>query len=213
MAEVFVFSIIILLLSVIIHEVAHGLAARYFGDTTAQKAGRLTLNPIPHIDPVGTILVPLISMFSQTGIIIGWAKPVPVNPLNFSNLRMGEFLVSAAGVGSNFLLAILAAILYHILNPVLGFNSIFIQLFIFMVKINLLLGIFNLLPIHPLDGSKILMSQLPYKLAKEYEKITPYGLLIILILWFVPIGGGSLLWFLLGTGVNLINFFLRVPLF
>src|SRR5687768_2967999 len=116
MPEFFALSIVILLFSIIVHEVMHGYAALKFGDTTAQRAGRLTLNPIPHIDLFGTILLPGLLIFTGSPILFGWAKPVPVNPLNFSNIRKGELIVSAAGVLSNFALAIIAAIIFHILN-------------------------------------------------------------------------------------------------
>lgn len=175
-------SIIILLFSVIIHEVMHGLVALKFGDHTAERAGRLTLNPIPHIDLFGTILLPILAFWSG-GIIFGWAKPVPVNPLNFSNLRKGEFFVSAAGILANFGLAIVAAIIYHILNALpQTFPAYIGDVLSFTILINLVLGVFNLLPIPPLDGSKILMSQLPYSLARQYQKIEPYGFLVLLIL-------------------------------
>lgn len=190
----------------------HGWVALKFGDSTAQRAGRLTLNPIPHIDIFGTILLPALLLISQAGIIFGWAKPVPVNPLNFSDLRKGELLVSVAGVLSNFFLAILGAILFHLFLPILGSNHLLIDLIRFMVTINLILGIFNLLPIPPLDGSKVLMSQLPLNLAKEYEKITPYGIIIILILWFIPIGNTSALSFILRFGITTFNSVLNVPL-
>ena len=112
--EFIALSIVILLFSVILHEVAHGLAALYFGDRTAQNAGRLTLNPIPHIDLIGTILLPALLFITNSPVLFGWAKPVPVNPLHFSNIRRGELLVSLAGVGANFGLAIIAAVLFHI---------------------------------------------------------------------------------------------------
>ena len=181
--EILAFSIIILLFSVIIHEVMHGWVALKFGDTTAERSGRLTLNPIPHIDPVGTILLPTLLLLSSSPILFGWAKPVPVNPLNFTNLRRGEFLVSAAGILANFSLAILAALAFHILNSLpQSFPAILGSLLRFTVLINLVLGTFNLFPIPPLDGSKILLSQLPYNLAKEYQKFERYGWLILLIL-------------------------------
>lgn len=183
MYEYRAFSIIILLFSVILHEVMHGYVAKKFGDTTAERAGRLTLNPIPHIDPIGTILLPLILMISGSGFLFGWAKPVPVNPLNFSNLKKGEIFVSAAGILANFSLAIFAAIIFHILNALPQTFPFFIgQILQFAILINLILGIFNLLPIPPLDGSKILEALLPYNLAKEYQKIAPYGIFILLIL-------------------------------
>lgn len=177
--------LLILLFSVILHEVMHGLVAKKFGDRTAERAGRITLNPLLHIDLIGTIVLPLILLFSQTGIILGWAKPVPVNPLNFSNLRRGELFVSAAGILANFGLAIIFVIIYRILNviPIL-FPALIGEVLQYAVLINLLLGIFNLLPIPPLDGSKIVLSQLPYNLAKGYQKIESYGFLILLVLLF-----------------------------
>lgn len=182
--------LLILLFSVILHEVMHGLVAKKFGDNTADRAGRLTLNPIPHIDLIGTILLPLLLYISQTGIILGWAKPVPVNPLNFSNLRRGELMVSAAGILANFALAITAAIVYRILDALpQTFPALLGDVLTFTVLLNLVLGIFNLLPIPPLDGSKVLLSQLPYNLAKGYQKIESYGFLILLVLLFSGILG------------------------
>jgi len=206
MPEFFALSIIVLLFSVIVHEVMHGLVALKFGDHTAEQAGRLTLNPIPHIDLFGTILLPALLLLTGSPILFGWAKPVPVNPLNFSSLRKGELFVAAAGILANFSLAALAAVLFHILNampqtfpPLLG------QLLRFTVLINLVLGIFNLLPIPPLDGSKVLMSQLPYNLARAYQRIDRYGVLILLILMMIPFGGTSLLQAILGFFVGLFN--------
>ncbi len=182
MAEFRALQLVILLFSVILHEVMHGLVALNFGDSTAQRAGRLTLNPIPHIDLVGTIILPLLSLYFG-GILFGWAKPVPVNPLNFSNLRKGELMVSAAGILANFGLAIIAALIFRILEALpQAFPPIFGDILTFTVLINLVLGLFNLLPIPPLDGSKVLLSQLPYSLAKEYQKIEPYGFMILMLL-------------------------------
>lgn len=113
MPEFFALSIIVLLFSVIVHEVMHGVVALRFGDTTAQRAGRLTLNPIPHIDLFGTILLPALLIFTGSPILFGWAKPVPINPLNFSNIRRGELFVSAAGILANFGLAVAAAVIFH----------------------------------------------------------------------------------------------------
>ena len=209
MPEFFAISIIILLFSIILHEVMHGLVALKFGDTTAQRAGRLTLNPIPHIDLFGTILLPALLIFTGSPILFGWAKPVPVNPLNFSSLRKGEFFVSAAGILSNFGLAILAAVLYHILNAApIVFPALIGNLLHYTVVINLVLGVFNLFPVPPLDGSKILLSQLPYKLAKQYLKLERYGFLILLILMMIPFGRSSLLQTVLGFLVSLFSSFL-----
>ncbi|MBI4038855.1 site-2 protease family protein [Candidatus Daviesbacteria bacterium] len=206
MPEFFALSIIVLLFSVIVHEVMHGLVALKFGDTTAQRMGRLTLNPIPHIDLFGTILLPALLIFTGSPILFGWAKPVPVNPLNFSNLKKGALAVSGAGILANFGLAALAALIYHILNTLpQNFPFLLGSLLQFTVKINLVLGIFNLFPIPPLDGSKVLLSQLPYNLAKEYQKLDRYGILILLIFMMIPFGQSSLLQAILGFLVRLFS--------
>lgn len=177
-------KIIILIFSVIMHEVMHGLVALRFGDHTAERAGRLTLNPLPHIDPVGSILMPFLFIISGSPFILGMAKPVPVNPLNFSNLRKGELLVSLAGVGTNFALAALAAVLLFIINKSGVPSELLFKTLTFTFILNLALGIFNLLPIPPLDGSKVVLSQLPYSMAKAYTRLEPYGLIIIIALLF-----------------------------
>lgn len=204
--ELLALSIVILLFSVIVHEVMHGMVARKFGDHTAEKAGRLTLNPIPHIDLFGTILLPALLIFSGSPILFGWAKPVPVNPLNFRNIRKGELAVSAAGILANFGLAVAAALLYHFLDalPIL-FPALVGSLLRYTMVINLVLGVFNLFPIPPLDGSKVLLSQLPYNLAKSYQKIEPYGFLILLLLLMLPVGGTSLLQAILGFFVRFLS--------
>lgn len=184
-------SILILLFSVIVHEVMHGYVALRFGDHTAERMGRLTLNPLPHIDPIGTIALPALillpALLSGTppGPFLAWAKPVPVNPLNFSNLRKGELLVSAAGILSNFGLSIIAAFLFHALSTIPNMPFVVLDVLRFAVIINLYLGLFNLMPIPPLDGSKVLMSQLPLKLAIEYQKLEQYGFLILIFLIFI----------------------------
>lgn len=206
MAEFFAISIIVLLFSVIVHEVMHGLVALKFGDDTAQKMGRLTLNPIPHIDLFGTILLPGLLILTGSPILFGWAKPVPVNPLNFKNIKKGELFVSAAGILANFGLAILAAILYHFLNALpIVFPTFIGSILKYAVFINLVLGVFNLFPIPPLDGSKVLLSQLPYNLAKEYQKLERYGFLLLLILMMVPFGHSSLLQTILSFFVGIFS--------
>lgn len=212
--EFLALSIIILLFSVIVHEVMHGLVALKFGDHTAQKMGRLTLNPLPHIDLFGTILLPaliLIPAFltgTPAGPLLAWAKPVPVNPLNFSSLRRGELFVSAAGVTANFALAAICALLFHILNGLpYVFPELLGRLLLFGVRINLFLGVFNLLPIPPLDGSKVLLSQLPLHLAKKYQKLERYGFLLLLFLIFIfPTPLFLLLNFLVGLSTKLLGF-------
>jgi Zn-dependent protease len=202
--EYLAFSIVILIFSVIIHEVMHGWVALKFGDHTAENAGRLTLNPIPHIDPIGTILLPALLFITNSPIMVGWAKPVPVNPLHFTDIRRGELLVSAAGILSNLGLAIIAAILFHSLGTFTD-QIIILRLLEFTVTINLLLAVFNLIPIPPLDGSKILISQLPLNLAREYQKIEPYSFIFLILLWLIPVGNTSLLSFILGTGTALLK--------
>lgn len=213
-AEVLALGVLILLFSVILHEVMHGWAALQFGDHTAERAGRLTLNPLPHIDPIGTILVPAILILppillgGAPGFIIGWAKPVPVNPLNFRDLRRGELVVSAAGVLINFSLAVVAALIFHLTQA--AANLPIQSLLAFTVQINLILAIFNSLPIPPLDGSKIVMSFLPPKLAASYAQLERYGLLILLFLLFFPFGPVSPLGIVLGFFLNLFHSILGV---
>jgi Zn-dependent protease len=207
-------QILILLFSIILHEVMHGYIALRFGDHTAERAGRLTFNPIPHIDPIGSILLPALLIFlpmvtgTGTGFFIAWAKPVPINPLNFSNIKLGELWVSAAGIIANISLAILGTILFHLFAPTLELGNILIPLLSFTVTINLVLGIFNLFPIFPLDGSKILLALLPYKLAREYEKLAPYGFIVLLaLLWMTPIFG-----MIIGTALVTYSELLNIPL-
>ena len=202
MPEFYALSIIILLFSVILHEVAHGLMAYKFGDHTAERAGRLTLNPIPHIDPIGTIFLPLLLKLSGSPILFGWAKPVPVNPLNFSNIKKGELFVALAGVGANFFLSISCSVLLHILEATFP-NPLLLSLAYYGVYINLVLTIFNLLPIPPLDGSKVILSQLPYDLARKYMSLERYSLLIFLSLWIIRIGNTSIIELILTSGINL----------
>lgn len=208
-AEYLTISILIMLFSVIVHEVMHGMAALYFGDRTAERAGRLTLNPLPHIDPIGTILLPALLLLSGSPVLFGWAKPVPVNPLHFSNLRLGELVVSAAGILSNFALAIIGALVYHL---AINFYPmpLLIEIAYFMVNINLLLGIFNLIPIPPLDGSKILMSQLSYNAAREFSRIEPYGFFLIMALGLIQLGGQSILSTFLSFGTGILKVLLGV---
>jgi Zn-dependent protease len=173
---------VVLLFSVIVHEVAHGYVALLNGDPTARMLGRLTLNPVPHIDPVGTILLPFLLYIANLPII-GMAKPVPVNPLNYRNYRWGEFAVSAAGPVSNLALAAVFALVLRlgIENPGL------MAMAKIGVSINILLALFNLIPIPPLDGSHILAIFLPRELARLYSYLQPVGFILILILFYTGV--------------------------
>lgn len=202
--EGFALSIVVLLFSVIVHEVMHGLVALRFGDDTAANAGRLTLNPIPHIDPVGTILLPALLILSGSPILFGWAKPVPINPLKFKDIKKGEIFVSAAGILSNLGLALIAAVLFHLLRTIYP-TMLGLEILYFAATINLLLAIFNLIPIPPLDGSKVLMAVLPLDAARQYQQIEKYGFLILLALLIIPFGGTSILGAFLGTTVDLLR--------
>lgn len=197
----FAIIILIILFSVILHEVMHGYMALRFGDRTAQLAGRLTLNPISHIDPIGTILLPLLLVITGSPVLFGWAKPVPVNPFNFTDIRRGEFFVSIAGVLANLGLAILAAILFFLVLP--SGNALLINALVFALDINLILAVFNLLPIPPLDGSKLLMSFLPPRLAMQYQQLERYGLFILLFLLLIPVGRTTIIGFILGNILRL----------
>ena len=184
MSEIEIVSFAILIFSIIIHEVAHGLTALWQGDHTAENAGRITLNPIPHIDLLGSIVIPGLLILTNAGIILGWAKPVPINPNNFKNQKWGEFWVSLAGPLSNFILAILFLLPLTLLNPI---PESWGQIFTYGVLINLILGIFNLFPIPPLDGSKILYSLLPYKISSKVKNFMEANQIIIFILFIIII--------------------------
>lgn len=185
----------ILVYSAILHEIAHGYVAERLGDPTARLMGRLTLNPKPHIDLFLSIILPLLLFFSNTGIIFGGAKPVPVDPYNLKDGRKDIALVSLAGPATNIILAIIGTLLFKLLggsqtSPIMGFIAIFLGL---TIKVNLSLAIFNLLPIPPLDGSKIFALILPEKLANSYLALSSIGTLILLLLLMFPIGGFSLM--------------------
>lgn len=190
-------SLPVLVFSIVLHEVAHGWAARWQGDNTAYMLGRLTLNPIPHIDPIGSILVPAILSLMPGGLIFGWAKPVPVNPRNFRNFKRGDIIVSLAGVTVNLLLAIafifvMAASewLIRLAPDMISSWSILRAMAMYGIQINLVLMLFNLIPIPPLDGSHVFYYLLPVRWAVKYRQIGMRGMVVLmLLLWF----GGPIL--------------------
>jgi Zn-dependent protease len=182
-----IFYIAILIYSIIVHEVAHGQMADLFGDKTARNAGRLTMNPIPHIDIFGSILLPVLSFVSFSGLLIGWAKPVPYNPYNLKNQKWGEPMVAAAGVLANFSLAILFALAIRVLVLQGMGASPIVALLAMAVLINLSLGFFNLLPLPPFDGLRILVSLAPRTGRKLLHYIDRNGLVFSLVSIFIAI--------------------------
>lgn len=187
----------VLVVSVILHEIAHGWMAMKLGDNTAAASGRLTLNPLPHIDPVGSILVPLMSLAAAGHVFIAWAKPVPVNPANFACPRRDGILVSAVGPLANLAIALVCALVVAALGitgRALSESGIAHQIFRFCLTmvyggmyINVVLAVFNLLPVPPLDGSHILAALLPVPAAAAYQRIGFFGVLVILFAMRLPL--------------------------
>ncbi len=178
--QIYILAIVILIFSIVVHEVMHGYVAYKLGDSTAKFMGRLTLNPIPHIDLLGTIIIPLFLIVSRSPILFGWAKPVPVNFNNLRNPKKDSVYVALAGPASNFVLAIVFAIFFHLLS-FLSLNIVFW----YGVYINLILGIFNLIPIPPLDGGRIAVGLLPLRYSYMLQRIEPFGIYIVVILLFL----------------------------
>jgi len=200
-------GLVILIFSSILHEVAHGLVAYRLGDPTAKILGRITLNPLKHLDPYMSVLMPLIFFFGSGGrFIFGGAKPVPVDPFNLRDGYKDLALVSLAGPLTNILLAIFGSLLIHLFFPGQGFfevqaNGLLGPILAEIVQLNLLLAVFNLVPIPPLDGSKVFAMLLPAREAAAYMSMGNVGMLILIVLLFFPIGGFSLM----NVVSNLIN--------
>ncbi len=183
--------LVVFVISVMAHEVAHGYVAYLCGDPTAKLSGRLTFNPLAHIDPIRTVILPLVIWYS-TGFIFGGAKPVPVNPLNFRNPKRDDILVSLAGVATNFFIAVVLAVLIRTLlaTQVFATTSVGTQALEYGVMINLLLAFFNLLPVPPLDGSHVLAALLPPRAAAAYQSLRETGFILLMILiMFTPLFG------------------------
>jgi len=188
----------VLLFSVIAHEYAHGYAALKQGDTTALMLGRLTWNPIKHIDPFMTVILPAMLYYMSNGaVMLGGAKPVPVNPRNYRNFKRGDIIVSLAGVFVNLMIALAAVILFVIVGligkaaPAAGTTFSIIQQMLFIaVSLNLMLAAFNLIPIPPLDGSHVIKYLMPVSWAVRYQQVGKYGIIVLIILLYA--GGGVL---------------------
>ncbi len=179
---IIIFSLVVLLFSVMIHEIAHGSVALHLGDPTAKYAGRLTLNPLKHLDPFGSIVLPLLLLFitSGQGPIFGWTKPVPINPYNFRDQKWGSLKVSIAGPATNFLIATFFSLLIKFLN----LPSAMIAFFTIIAIYNFAWGIFNLVPIPPLDGSHILFALLPQRFSRIKIILRQYSLIFLLLFLF-----------------------------
>lgn len=189
MMQKIVVWILPVIFAITVHEVAHGWAAKKFGDNTAFMQGRLTLNPIKHIDWIGTVILPGLLLLTGTGFIFGWAKPVPVDARNFKNPRRDMAWVALAGPGSNLLMAIGWALLARI-GVIVGIEAVSLPLIytgIAGISINLVLALINLLPIPPLDGSRILSGILPNYWAWQYNRLERYGFIILLLLLYTRI--------------------------
>lgn len=189
---------LILIIAITIHEAAHAWMADRLGDPTARIAGRLTINPLAHIDPIGTVVLPLLLALSGSGFLIGWAKPTPFDIFNLRNPKRDAALIALAGPVSNLLLAVMCAVFVRFLTP-----GLLDHLLISLLRINVFLAIFNLLPIHPLDGFKVVAGILPKQYYASWMSLQRYGLLFLIILLF-PLFGSSPIGAILGPIVRLI---------
>lgn len=186
-----VFQIAILIISVVLHEVSHGYAAVLLGDPTPRYANRLTINPINHIDPIGSVILPALLALSGTGFIFGWAKPVPYNPYNLKG-KWSEAIVAFAGPAANLLIALIFGLILRVFGAALAEAA---GLMVLIVLVNLFLAVFNLVPIPPLDGSKVLFSVLPPRMMNVRFFLERYGFFLVIIFAFffagllVPVAG------------------------
>jgi Zn-dependent protease len=177
-----IFYVVVLIMSVVVHEFSHGYAAYLLGDNTARSSGRLTLNPIKHLDPFGSVVLPLLLVLMNAGFVIGWAKPVPYNPNNLKDQKRGTFIVAIAGILANLLIAIIFGLIIRFGPSLFGIplGSPFYKITTIIVILNLVLCLFNLIPIPPLDGSKVLFSFLPARFRHIENFLEQWGMFVLL---------------------------------
>jgi Zn-dependent protease len=179
-----------ILVAIILHEISHGMVANRLGDDTAKRAGRLTLNPLPHIDPFGSVLLPILLSVAGSPFLFGWAKPVPVNFRNLRNPKRDMVAVALAGPGTNVVLALLSAVAAHLFHA-MGLG-VLTAIAVVSVQINVALAVFNLTPILPLDGGRVLFGLLPREPAIAFARLEPYGMFIVMGLLFTGTLGAVL---------------------
>ncbi len=195
-----------MIFAITVHEAAHGYVARYFGDNTAQAMGRVTLNPLPHIDPIGTILMPLMLYFATSGaFLFGYAKPVPVNFGALRRPKRDMVWVALAGPASNFIQAILWAVAFVVMRAMDVQEVFFLKMAQAGVLVNLVMWAFNLFPLPPLDGGRILVGLLPMRQAVQVSRVEPYGFFIVLALVVAGVLGNWWLRPLMGVGYGVID--------
>lgn len=196
------FLVIILIISFMVRNIVYGYVANWLGDPTARLSGRITANPLAHIDPLGSVIIPGLLIFTNTGIILGWPKPMPYNKYNFTNQKWGETIVGVSGSLANLALAVIFALIIQF-API---SVNFLDLAVDVVLLNLFLAFFNLIPIPPLDGSKILANLLPFKLSYKYSQLihsmemNPLLSLVIILLLFMFFIGGPFFYGMLELG-------------
>jgi len=204
------FIIVLVFFSVVCHEIAHGFVALKLGDPTAYRAGRLTFNPVSHIDPIGTILLPALFLITNSPIMLAWAKPVPVNPGYFRNPKTGMMWVAIAGPATNFALALILTLFLHLAGNLIP--AILMHSLAMAALMNIVLMVFNLLPIPPLDGSRIVARFLDGQALYQYKKLERYGLFIVFgLLWLGVIS--SILYPALNFAIRHLDLYQYLPRF